>query len=258
MSQQSDRRTLQDRHLDMMIQLAFMKEEEEEIQKILDTPDPTLSPEEEEEAKRIFQVAIDKSEKKERRKKIIQFSSAAKKVVPKFVQVAASIILIAGIATPIALANSAYFRSRVMQLLAEIDNENQEAHFSFEEDAESSFSVPEVWTGMYYPSYIPSDFEVIDYVDLFHSIELAADDNKTILFSELDEETTEMRGTENAVISTTVIRGAEATIIDGYHNNIHNVTIVWALDNNWFDLVTYGIETGEAIRIAESVRMIKK
>ena len=129
MSQQSDRRTLQDRHLDMMIQLAFMRDEEEEIQKLLETPDPTLSPEEEEEAKRIFQVAIDKSEKKERRKKIIQFSSAAKKAVPKFIQVAASIILIVGIATPIALANSAYFRSRVMMLLAEIDNEEGEAHF---------------------------------------------------------------------------------------------------------------------------------
>ena len=97
MSQQSDRRALQDRHLDMMIQLAFMKDEEEEIQKLLDTPDPALSPEEEEEAKRIFQVAIDKSEKKKRRKKIVLFSYATKKVVPKFIQVAASIILIAGI-----------------------------------------------------------------------------------------------------------------------------------------------------------------
>ena len=99
-----------------------------------------------------------------------------------------------------------------------------------------------------------------DYVDFFHSIELVSEDDRRILFSELDETIVEMRGTEGATVDTILIQGKEATIIDGWHNNIHNVTIVWPAgdDHTWFDLVTYGIETEETIRIADSVTKIDK
>ena len=258
MSQHSERRTLQDRHLDMMIQLAFMKDEEEEIQKFLDTPDPTLSPEEEEEAKMIFQMAIDKSEKKERRKKIIQFSSAVKKVVPIFVQAAASIILIAGIAMPIALANSAYFRSKVMMLLAEIDNEKGEAHFSFEEDTSSSFIVPDVWKGTYYPSYIPAQYEIMWSSEVYPCVELRKPDGGQIILMEMDEDAYATTGTEGGTITVISIQGKEAYLLDGINNGIHASNIIWAMDDKWFQVITYNIDTSETIKIAESVRKIIK
>lgn len=258
MSQQSDRGTIQDRHLDTMIQLAYLKDEEEEIHALLNSPDPILTPEEEKQANQIFQIAIEKAKQNDRKKKIIQFTSATKKIFPRIIQVAAAIILIIGIATPIALANSSFFRSKVMQLLINIDNEHEEAFFSFEEDTESAFYIPEVWNGQYFPSYIPKNFQVNYYNDYFHTIEFVADEDTRIVFSELSEGMSEMRGTENASVSTIYIRGSEATLIDGYHNNVHNVTVVWALDNNWFDLMTYGIDTSEALHIAESVRIIKK
>ena len=258
MSQQSVRRTLQDRHLDMMIQLAFMKDEEEEIQKLLDTPDPTLSPEEEEEAKRIFQVAIDKSEKKERRNKMVQFSSVAKKVVPRFIQLAASIILIAGIATPIALANSAYFRSRVMMLLAKIDNEKGEAHFSFEEDSNASFYVPPIWTGEYYPSYIPDNFELVAYDEENPYVELRSPNGAQIFFIEMDKDVYAMSGTEGASVLQIVINGRPAYIIDDSSDNEHSTDVIWALDTKWFRVITYNLDTSVTIRIADSVKKIIK
>lgn len=121
-------------------------------------------------------------------------------------------------------------------------------------------AVPDCWNGNYYPAYIPAGFEVSDYVDFFHSIELVSEDDNRILFSELDETIVEMRGTEGATVDTILIQGKEATIIDGWHNNIHNVTIVWPADDDhtWFDLVTYGIKTEETIKIAESVTKIDK
>lgn len=121
-------------------------------------------------------------------------------------------------------------------------------------------AVPDCWNGNYYPAYVPAGFEVSDYVDFFHSIELVSEDDRRILFSELDETIVEMRGTEGATVDTILIQGREATIIDGWHNNIHNVTIVWPADDDhtWFDLVTYGIETEETVHIAESVTKIDK
>ena len=137
------------------------------------------------------------------------------------------------------------------------ENLGAEPRSSYEETA---IAVPDCWNGNYYPAYVPEEFEVLDYVDFFHSIELVSEDNRRILFSELDETVTSMRGTEGATVDTILIQGKEATIIDGWHNNIHNVTIVWPAGDNqtWFDLVTYGIETEETVHIAESVTKIDK
>ena len=116
---------------------------------------------------------------------------------------------------------------------------------------------PEEWTGRYYPAYIPEGYEVDYYYEAFHSIELVLEDGHRILFSELDPSVTEMRGTEGAEVYTIQIHGADATVIDGWHNGIHNVTIVWQISQEtWFDLVTYKLDTEEAIRIAKSVRRI--
>ena len=96
---------------------------------------------------------------------------------------------------------------------------------------------------------------------LYCSIHLSEQEaSNRILFSELDETIVEMRGTEGATVDTIQIQGKEATIIDGWHNNIHNVTIVWPADDDytWFDLATYEIETEETIKIAESVTKIDK
>lgn len=50
--------------------------------------------------------------------------------------------MLLALATPIALANSETFRSKVLQLLMEFDNEKGEAYFSFVPDDSAGFEVP--------------------------------------------------------------------------------------------------------------------
>ena len=258
MSEQMNRQTLQDQHLDMMIRLAFLKDEEEAIQQLLDESDPTLTPQQESIANQLFRNALRAAEARNRRDKITLFVSKTKKIFPRLIQIAASIVLIIGIATPIAIAASSEFRSRVMQLLLEIDDEKNEAHFSFQENRNIDFFVPEIWEGQYYPSYIPRGFNIVDYDSIFHCIEFEDANGSKILFSEYDENITSMSGTENATINKVYISGKEGTLIDGYTDGIHCVNIIWATDTKWFELMTYGLNTSEVLLIAESVRTIIK
>ena len=257
MSEQMNEQTLQDQHLDMMIRLAFFKDEEEAIQQLLDEPDPTLTPQEEIMANQAFLNAMRVSEAKNRRERITLFTSKTKKIFPRIIQVAASIVLIIGIATPIAIAASSEFRSRVMQLLLEIDSENNEAHFSFQENNSATFYVPDSWKGKYYPSYIPENFE-IEYTNSFGDrIRMTTVDNQMISFAEFDENVGLTVGIENASMSTIYLNNnTVAYLTDGYAFDIHGVSIVWAVDDKWFDLATNNIDTSEAIRIAESVKKI--
>ena len=265
----------QDAHLDLLIRMAFEQLEEEDTEQLATSPDPELSAADALRADRAFDTACnkvniqEKQEKRQKRKGIILHGFRTIGFV------AAAIVILALIALPVTFAASAEFRQAVMKLFVEIDEERGEAYFSFQPEetneeihgTEATLSyetttavVPDCWTGNYYPVYLQKDFEVNYFDEFFHTIELVASDNRRILFSELNENITEMRGTEGATVDTILIQGKEATIIDGWHNNIHNVTIVWPADDDhtWFDLVTYGIETEETIRIAESVTKIDK
>ena len=60
---------LQDEHLDLMLKLTFALEEDETISRLLDNPDPTLTPEEEKQADAILARAyarIDAQKKQSR------------------------------------------------------------------------------------------------------------------------------------------------------------------------------------------------
>lgn len=257
MSGQINEQTIQDQHLDMMIRLAFLKNEEEAVQQLLDAPDPILTPQEESTANRLFLNALQIAEANKRRDKFTRFTSKTKSVFPRIIQVAACIVLIVGIVTPIAIATSSEFRSRVMRLLLEIDNEKNEAHFSFREDDSAAFYAPEPWKGKYYPSYIPEKFE-IEYINsIGNRIRLTTADHQMISFAELDENVGLTVGIDNTLMSTIYLNNNTAAYLtDGYALDIHGVSIVWATDDKWFDLTTNNIDTSEAIRIAESVKKI--
>lgn len=114
--------------------------------------------------------------------------------------------------------------------------------------------VPDFWKGKYYPAYIPSGFSITEYDEIFHSIEWQNDAEARIIYSEYDENIASVSGTDGAEITSIMIHGNDATLIDGYTDRVHCVTIVWAEEDRWFDLIFYGVDTSEAIRIAESVR----
>lgn len=253
---------LQEQHLDTMIKLAFDLEDEETAQRLLNAPDPVLTPEEERLADELLAMAYARMDAQKKHSRQHKLAQTARRVLPFVVNAAACIILLLAMAAPIALANSATFRSKVMQLILELDEEKGEAYFSFVPEEGAEFDVPEGWRGNYFPSYIPEGFTIYDYDPTFPVafIEYRDAANRQFFFDEYDEGTTSLSGTENATIRYVDINGANAYLIEGYASN--GVTwvanLVWQNDTNWFQIIAYGLPTDEALQIARSVRRVVK
>ena len=251
---------MQEQHLDMMIKLAFDMEDAEEVQRILDEPDPELSAEEEAFANAIFAKALESSEQQSKRERRRRYAANVRRILPRLVEAAACLILVAAIATPVALASSATFRSRIMQLLMEMDSEKGEAYFSFVEDEAKAFWIPEGWQGAYYPSYIPKGYEIYDFNPFFTMIEYRNAEGNQLYFDEYDQNTDLLAGTENSTVSAITINGHSGYMIEGIAIDgiTHAVTIVWQNDSKWFSVTGFGISSSEAITVATSVKKIIK
>lgn len=260
MKQNIDMTAMQEQHLDMMIKLAFDMEDAEEVQRILDEPDPELSVEDEAFTNVIFSNALDLSEKQCKKERRLRYAANVRRIFPRLAEVAACLILVAAIAAPVALASSATFRAKVMQLLMEMDSEKGEAYFRFVEDETAAFWVPEGWMGTYYPSYIPQGFAVYDFDPFYTTIEYRNAEGNQILYDEYGENTDLLAGTENSTVSTITINGHSGYIIDGVAIDgiTHAVTIVWQNESKWFSVTGSGISANEAITVAASIKEIIK
>ncbi len=260
MNQNIDMTEMQEQHLNLMIKLAFDFEDAEEVQRILDEPEPDLSEEDVQLTNAIFVEVLNASDQQHRKEKRQQYFDLARRIIPRFVEVAACLILVVAIAAPVALANSAAFRAKVMQLLIEMDAEKEEAHFRFVEDETATFWVPEGWPGAFYPSYIPNGYQVFEFDPFFASIEYRDIHNNQLFFLEHDEYTEMLSGTDNSTVSTININGHSGYIIDGITSDgvTHTITLIWQNDTKWFSITGFGLAKEEAIAVATSVKKIIK
>lgn len=247
---------LQDEHLDMMLHLVFLQEEDEEIEALLNTPVPELTEEQEALTERAFQKAIAYSEKQRKAAAHKRRMNVARSMVARGIEAAACFVVIVGIALPVAFATSQTFRSRVMRLLISYDQSKQEANVSFVETPSLSFDVPEAWRGIYYPSYIPEGFSVESCSSLLPKVSYESVDGGQMDFYELDEAAESTLGTEGGEVFAAMIGTHEGHVIESNADGLHIVDLVWAVEDRWFHLSALNIELDEVIRIAESVRRI--
>lgn len=254
-----DASQLQNEHLDTMIKLAFDLEDIEVADKLLSTADPSLNAQETRLAEDAYLLACARMDKQNKPHALLV---VARKALPWAINIAACIILLLAIAAPVALANSATFRAKVMQLIMELDDEKGEAHFSFVANENATFDVPEDWCGNYFPSYIPDGFMIYDYDPNFSMpiIEYRDAAENQLFFNEYNEHTDMMAGTEKCTISSILINGNPGIMIEGPGADgvTLGVTITWQNDTNWFCVTTFGLSTDEALQIARSVRRIIK
>lgn len=246
----------QDEHLDMLLHLAFLQEDDDEVERLLNEPIPELTDEQKALTDRAFQKAMSRWEKEQKAADRKHRMSIFRSVAARGIKVAACFVVIIGIAFPIALATSQSFRSRVMQLLISYDQSKQEANVSFVEDSSLSFEVPEAWTGLYYPSYIPEGFSLESCSNLLSKASYGAGDDAQMDFYELDEAAESTLGTEGSQVSAVMVGSQEGQMIESTSDGFHIVDLVWAADDRWFHLSALNIERDEVIRIAESVRRI--
>lgn len=247
---------LQERHLDAMLKLAFDHMDAKEVQLLVDSPDPELTPQEEQMAGEILQLAMAKADIQDKGIKRQNRNALVRKAIPRIIQVAAAVILAFAIATPIAFAASARFRSQVMRLLFEFDSSLGNVTYRLEGDAIVPISDQKEWAGEYFPTYIPEGFSIWGYDPATSMIEFRSDVNperdEHIFFGEFIEDY------RDRSISFVDVGNASVQSSDGEINSPYIESATGWDEDKWFVVVTFNMKPGEASKIVESVAKLEK
>lgn len=177
-------------------------------------------------------------------------------VAPRTMRFAVAVLGILCIGLTTAFASSETFRVRVFSMFAE--DHGQYTAIGLREDEQKAFDVPNGWEGMYYPSYIPAEFE-IESVDSSFGREFSVymrDKNNSdvrLIFEEMSENNEMNVDTENAKVYYTEIHGNTALV-----SVKTGVTIVtWNEQNRMFSVIIDGEAEKDALKVAKSVTRIK-
>ena len=177
-------------------------------------------------------------------------------VAPRTMRFAVAALGILCIGLTTAFASSETFRVRVFSMFAE--DHGQYTAIGLREDEQKAFDVPNGWEGMYYPSYIPAEFE-IESVDSSFGREFSVymrDKNNSdvrLIFEEMSENNEMNVDTENAKVYYTEIHGNTALV-----SVKTGVTIVtWNEQNRMFSVIIDREAEKDALKVAKSVTRIK-
>lgn len=175
-------------------------------------------------------------------------------VVPRTMRFAVAALGFLCIGLTTAFASSETFRVRVFSMFAE--DHGQYTAIGLREDEQKAFDVPNGWEGMYYPTYIPDGFEVINVENLSEQIFLISFENKNneyLTFEEMTEDAESNIDTENAQVYYTEIHGNTALV-----SVKADLTIVsWNEQNRILSVVFDGEVEEDALKVAKSVTRIK-
>ena len=175
-------------------------------------------------------------------------------VAPRTMRFAVAALGILCIGLTTAFASSETFRVRVFSMFAE--DHGQYTAIGLREDEQKAFDVPNGWEGMYYPTYIPDGFEVINVENLSEQIFLISFENKNneyLTFEEMTEDAESNIDTENARVYYTEIHGNTALV-----SVKADLTIVsWNEQNRILSVVFDGEVEEDALKVAKSVTRIK-
>ena len=193
-------------------------------------------------------------EKMMRRLRWISLKKQFFTVVPRTMRFAVAALGILCIGLTTAFASSETFRVRVFSMFAE--DRGQYTAIGLREDEQKAFDVPNGWEGMYYPTYIPDGFEVINVENLSEQIFLISFENKNneyLTFEEMTEDAESNIDTENARVYYTEIHGDTALV-----SVKADLTIVsWNEQNRILSVVFDGEVEEDALKVAKSVTRIK-
>ena len=193
-------------------------------------------------------------EKMMRRLRWISLKKQFFTVVPRTMRFAVAALGILCIGLTTAFASNETFRVRVFSMFAE--DHGQYTAIGLREDEQKAFDVPNGWEGMYYPTYIPDGFEVINVENLSEQIFLISFENKNneyLTFEEMTEDAESNIDTENAQVYYTEIHGNTALV-----SVKADLTIVsWNEQNRILSVVFDGEVEEDALKVAKSVTRIK-
>ena len=254
---------LEDQYMDHLIQAAFDLDDLEKAQKIREDADKEIPALDELRVRRTWQAAQEKIGHFEKQEKHLKRVAEFKRFAPQMLKIAACFMLVILIGVPVVLASSAEIRSKVIQMLVNIDRENEEVNFNYVENPDAAFAVPAEWTGEYFVSAVPEGMEMtwcdpyfpaIQYNDKSESVS----EYRGFGFTEGGEGTEIGAGLEKMDISYADVNGANACIMEGKSSkdDFSVVSITWNNDEKMFDLTCHDMTKEEALAMARSVRKI--
>lgn len=254
---------IEEEYLDHLIKLTFDLDDLEKEQEIEEDIEKGSAIPDELTVQRTWQSAQQKigdfQKKEKHQKHVARFRHA----FPKALQFAACIMLVILISIPAVLASSAEIRSKVIQMLINIDRKNEVVNFNFVENPDTAFTVPAEWDGDYFLSAIPEGMEITWYSSEPPTIEYkdkseSASSHRGFSFGELKEVSSSVAGLEGCTIEYVDINSAMACVIEGegYNNQYHSVDITWANEERMFTLTCHDMTKEEALGLARSIRKI--
>ena len=248
---------LEDEYLDDVIRLAVKRERMQEAEEILRLSRLPVTPEEESRLDRIWAQALTRMEEIESRKKKAGRVRTLRSAFINFSRIAACLALIIVIGAGYAVATNSTFRSAVYRLFITEDTENNLVNFSYGNDPDAAFDVPEGWLGMYFPSSIPAYFsnepEIFEDPDM-PTIEYTAEDGRYLYFNETGVADGSFRAEPDSIIYEVEINGYTVHIIE--KQDPVSFEANWATDDRWLTLATHNITWEETRGLIESVQKI--
>lgn len=160
-------------------------------------------------------------------------------------------VLVASLVLMLVSAGSALATAELIQKgLLKLEVQTYSTHTSFQPVYSGErMEVPAEWKGAFYPTYIPEGFALHSAIS--SEAEYRTSDGRVLGFGETEYGGSTNLDTENANVSTVMVNGAEATLIE----KGKWTAVVWFANNRMFSVDIDG-SVEEALRIANSVTMI--
>ncbi len=227
----------------LKLKIALLEKQEAELERITN----------ESESDDHLQTLAQSSEQKmlrfiDRRTRTGQIKHFVVSTFPQVVKTAACLLLVCYIGLTVAVATDSTLRVRIMNFI--MNTEERYTSYGFEDSGEI-MNVPADWQGYYYPAYIPDGMVLADVVTP-ETVLYTHPDGRDLWFNDMSAGTGGALDTENATIDYITINGHTAMI----SQKGQWTAILWNIDNRIL-MIDYNGTRDEAIRIAESVRMIK-
>ncbi len=229
---------------ELKIRLALQQEFEQEIDELVAEANPTNAEQtrqiREMEEKVCKDIAVHTGKRKQQHERKRRF--------PRVARVVATIVLLVMINVGSAMA--AVHMIQIGLLKLDVRTYPERTSYGLV-PSEDRMDVPQEWTGDFYPAYIPEGFEFYRCYNCM--VSYLSPNGKMLSFSEETYGSRTSLDTEDANISSLLINGAEATLIE----KDDWTAVVWSANNRLF-IVDLDGGKDETLRVAASVILIKR
>lgn len=251
---------LQDRYLDLLLEMVFEEQEEKEVQRLAQSPDPELTEEESNQAKRILEKAFQETDDNKKAEAGHKHTIKGKKLLKGLLSIAAILLLLSSIG----IAASAEFRAAFLRMFTRVNEKNNSVWIYPDEETarqndkyfSDSIKPPQQWTGSFYLSSVPQGF-ALDKESVRPQSVRYANGQQAFTFAEhfnASENERSLTGLDYA------LSGEKENAFDCARFAAWEDKQVLAWDDgfSWFELIGEKMEREELISIANAVLPLRR